>query len=442
VTEPTLQPAVPGAAVPGEPWLVAAAQSAGSEPGWLGQRRAAALARLTASGLPATGVEDWRYTNLAGYTRRWAELLAAPAGSAVPPTPAGSGVQIIDGRLCQPLAGLPAGLTIRSAGRKSPTAADDALLRRLDAQPHDSLVDLNTALLTDVVLVTTLDGSQITAPVHIRLGSTGATGCSQPRVIVDLAPGSELTLILEHEGAGGALANAVTEIWVGRASRLHLIRIQSLPDDGMLTETTRIEVAESAAVTVTSVDLGGQLSRQSLTVSLTGRDASATIDGLFLADGRRHLDNRTNVEHRAPGTTSRETFRGIADHHGRGIFNGRIVVLPGAAGSTAALTNRNLLLAPTAEIDTKPELEIYVDDVRCSHGATTGQLDADALFYLRSRGLDPAAARQVLTAAFLRQGLESIRVPELRARLEARLQARLGGAVASDEAGTGQGSAP
>jgi len=233
--------------------------------------------------------------------------------------------------------------------------------------------------------------------------------------------------------------NAVNQIWLGSGSQLTLIRVQDLPDDGMLTETTRVELAGSASLQVTSVDLGGQLCRQAITVLLAGAGAAASVDGMFLADGQRHIDNCTRLEHQAPRTTSRETFRGIADDHGHGVFNGKIIVQPGAAGSNASLTNRNLLLKTTAEIDTKPELEIYVDDVRCSHGATTGQLDANALFYLRSRGLDPAAARQVLTAAFLRESLASIALPELRARLEARLQARLGGDLAI--AGPGAGSA-
>jgi Fe-S cluster assembly protein SufD len=255
---------------------------------------------------------------------------------------------------------------------------------------------------------------------------------SHPRLIVDVAPGSQITLSIEYTGAGGALANAVTQVCLGRDSKLNLIRVQALPDDGMLTETTRIEVADSASVMVTSVDLGSQLSRQALTILLAGTGASATVHGLFLADRHRHIDNRTRIEHQAPRTTSREFFRGIADDHGHGIFNGKIIVMPGAAGSTAALTNRNLLLTTTAEIDTKPELEIYVDDVRCSHGATTGQLDANALFYLRSRGLDPAAARQVLTAAFLREGLSGIAVPELRTRVENLLLAQLQALVGSN----------
>lgn len=194
-------------------------------------------------------------------------------------------------------------------------------------------------------------------------------------------------MIVEHTGAPGALINAVSQLWLGRGSQLNLVRVQALPDDGMLTETVRLELGEAAVATVTSLDFGAVFSRQSLSVVLAGSGAQATIAGLFLADGHRHIDNHTLLEHQAPRTISRESFRGIADQHGHGIFNGKIIVQPGGAGSQAALSNRNLLLTPTAVIHTKPELEIHVDDVRCSHGATTGQLDANALFYLRSRGL-------------------------------------------------------
>lgn len=416
-------------------------QQAAGELEWLDERRAAALARVEKSGLPDTNNEEWRYTSLAGYTQRWMDYRAIePATpstwpSSRPPTLelavdiAMLAVDVVDGVLRTPPIGAPSGLTVRSLRQLTPElrVRAESLLARSDGLPPDSLVDLNTALLGDVILIATDPGSCLAKPVHVRLHGGAAPAFSQPRLLVDVAPGSQFTLILEHTGAGGALVNAVTQIRLGRDSQLNLIRVQALPDDGMLTETTRIEVAESASVTVTSVDLGSQLSRQALTVLLAGTGASATVHGLFLADGHRHIDNHTRLEHQAPLTTSRESFRGIADDHGHGVFNGQIVVQPGAAGSNAALTNRNLLLTTTAEIDTKPELEIYVDDVRCSHGATTGQLDANALFYLRSRGLDPATARQVLTTAFLRESLNGIAVPELRARLDAQLQARLGG---------------
>lgn len=430
------------------PWQVAAGQTRHGTPGldWLAERQAAALVRLAQSGLPSADEEDWRNTSLASYTRRWSEYQSAPRPATVPGSPeaspasaAGAGitVNIVDGLLRSLPARPGPGLTIQSLRQLTPALRSrvESLLQKPDTATPDKLVDLNTALLADATLIATEPGGRPPEPVYVRLRDEGAQAFGQPRLLVDLAPDSHLTLILEYGGGAGALVNAVNQIRLGTGSQLHLIRVQALPDDGMLLETTELVLGESAAVTVTSVDLGGQLSRQALTVILAGARADATVNGLFLADGHRHIDNQTRLLHQAPGTTSREFFRGIADGHGRGVFNGKIVVLPGAAGSNAALTNRNLLLAATAEIDTKPELEIYVDDVRCSHGATTGQLDANALFYLRSRGLDPAVARQVLTSAFLREGLNGIAIPELQARLDAQLQARLTGNPVSTNTG-------
>ena len=403
----------------------------------LSARRAAALARFEDSGLPTTNSEDWRHTSLTAYRERWANDLttATDAGSlpkTAPPQPSINGayvVNIIDGVVSALPGGSRPGLTVRSLRHASPELRQrvEGLFSQADLWPADSLQDLNMALMTDAILITTDPGSCPEGPVYIRLQAGAASTLCQPRVLADLAPDSQLTLILEHSGTDAALMNTVSHFWLGRGSQLDLVRVQTLPDDAMLTGTTCLRLGEAAVATVTTVDLGGRLSRQSLNVLLAGSGANATVHGMFLADGHRHIDNQTRLEHQAPRTTSRETFRGIADGRGHGVFNGKIIVLAGAAGSNAALTNRNLLLAATAEIDTKPELEIYVDDVRCSHGATTGQLDMNALFYLRSRGLDPVAARRVLTAAFLRESLSGIAVPELRAWLEAQLQARLGG---------------
>ncbi len=420
------------------PWQVAAEQLSHTASGldWLTERRTAALVRADRLGLPDQSQEEWRYTSLTPFARRWLDHLAGARLPAVPepvpPTLAGVfSVDIVDGMLCAPLLATPPGLTIQSLqnlGAEWRTRVEALLgsaVSPTDTSASDSLIDLNTALLTDLILVTTEPGASVAIPIHMRLQATAASALCQTRLLVDLAAGSRLTLSLEFTGTAGVLVNAVSQMCLGRDSELNLVRVQALPDDGMLLESTSIEANDSAAVTVTSVDLGGQLSRQSLTVRLAGTGASATVHGLFLADGQRHIDNRTRLQHEAPSTTSREFFRGIAADHGHGVFSGKIIVQPGAAGSNAALTNRNLLLTTTAEIDTKPELEIYVDDVRCSHGATTGQLDANALFYLQSRGLDLSTARQVLTAAFLRDSLTGIPLPELRERLEARLESRL-----------------
>ncbi|MBL8200680.1 MAG: Fe-S cluster assembly protein SufD [Chromatiales bacterium] len=433
--------------LPERPWRTAAslARDGAGLPDWPAEWRASALARLDEAGMPDGSDEEWRYTSLTAWGQRWSDYLAAagqPAAITLPAVPsmqpgsvarpAAIHVQVVNGALLTQTGATPPGLFVGSLRQLPPELRGRAaeLLGKSAGLPPEQLVDLNSALVSDVILIGTDAGTSFDGlPVHIHLQGSGSPAFSHPRILVDVARSSRLTLTIEHSGADGMLANAVTQAWIGHGAHLDLVRVQSLPDDGMLTDTSHIDLAAAASARITSVDLGGLLSRQSMTVVLAGAGSSATVDGLFLADDRRHIDNRTLLEHRAPGTTSRESFRGLADGHGRGIFNGKIIVMPGAEGSNAALSNRNLLLAATAEIDTKPELEIYVDDVKCSHGATTGQLDANALFYLRSRGLDPAAARQVLTAAFLREALGHIALPELRERLEARLQEKLGGGV-------------
>jgi Fe-S cluster assembly protein SufD len=173
------------------------------------------------------------------------------------------------------------------------------------------------------------------------------------------------------------------------------------------------------------LDVGASLARNDLVVRLAAPGARVDADGLFFAADGRHLDNHTRIEHAAPATTSRESYRGIADSRGRGVFNGKVIVEAGADGSDARLTSQNLLLSAGAEIDTKPELEIYADDVKCSHGATVGQLDPAALFYLRSRGLPLDAARRMLIAAFAREVLLRLPSPVLEAHVMAALAPRL-----------------
>lgn len=422
------------------PWQRIAARgfSGHADLAWLADRQAAALARIVAIGLPDTNHEAWRHTSLDAYTRRWSEFLEQGAKATV--TTRDSQRQairdgaddvtldLVNGQLARLPDQAPRGLEIQSLRQLPATSRETAAtLLQLHAggAAADPLVDLNTALLDDGLLIATEAGQQASPTVHLRSHVSSVTSLVQTRLLVDVRPGSRLTLIVEHDGAPHCLSNTVLQIRLGRDSQLNLVRVQAFPGDGLATETSLIELAGSAKLGVTSVDMGAQLSRQTLTVLLAGADATAEVQGMFLADGRRHIDNQTSLVHGAPATVSRETYLGIADDHGHGVFGGRILVLPGAAGSNAALTNRNLLLTPTAEIDTKPELEIYVDDVRCSHGATIGQLDANALFYLQSRGVNLAEARQILTIAFLRKGLAGIPDPALRARLDGQLQARL-----------------
>ncbi len=406
---------------------------------WLKELRDSAISVLAEHGLPDLTQEEWRYTSLTDYVQRGAAYLAdkvtaadtATATLTVEETVGQPHLELLDGLLQEPGSGarvLPAGVEALSLRQLSPELRARATgLLASHKTPDDTrpLAALNMALLSDgLYLRSTATADTPPPPLHLRLASSG-TAMAQPRLLIELAPGSQLSLIIEHQSAAGALANAVTQIRCGAGSRLDLLRIQDLPADALLTETTHVELDRDATLSATSLDFGGQLVRQDLSVALNGAGATANINGAFVVDGHRHIDNHTTIDHRAPDTGSREMFHGLATGHGRGVFNGRIVVQPGAVRTASALNSRNLLLATTAEIDTKPELEIFTDDVRCSHGATTGELDANALFYLRTRGLGPDEARQALITAFLHATLALITPEDLGVRVAARLQSRL-----------------
>lgn len=415
-------------------WAQALAQAGdvGAAPAWLGDARDGALRVLAARGLPTRAEEDWHYTDLNAYAHRGADYLQAGsrAGSPVSPglaVPGAVTLAIRDGLPDDPPAQLPAGLQAhRLAGLPGPLQAEATRLLQLcpdtGLQP---MVALNTALLRDGLLLATSPGAQVQVPVHVACLATGQPVIAQPRLLVSLAPGSALTLVLEHGGAPGALVNSVVQARCGAGARLELLRAQALDDDGYLTETLQADLDADASLTGTTLELGAALSRLEFTLRFRGAGARAAVAGASLADGERHLDTQTRLIHTAPRTTSRQIFRSLADGRARVICNGKIIVEPGAAGTDASLQSRGLLLARTAELDTKPELEIRADDVRCSHGASIGQLDANALFYLRSRGLDAAEARHVLMDAFLREVLEGVGHEGLRAILDERIKARL-----------------
>ena len=406
---------------------------------WLSALRDSAIGVLAERGLPDSTQEEWRYTSLADYIQRGATYLAddatapdtAAAALTAEETLGQPQLVLRDGVLVPPASGssaLPAGVEAHSLRQLSPELRTRATgLLASDKVPAEApaLAALNLALLSDgLYLRSTAAADTPPPPLYLRLTSSG-TAMAQPRLLIELAPGTRLSLVIEHRSAAGAVANAVTQIHCGAGSHLDLLRIQDFPANAMLTETTHVELDRDATLSATSLDFGGQLVRQDLSVALNGPGATANIHGAFVVDGHRHIDNHTTIDHRAPDTNSREIFHGLAAGHGRGVFNGRIVVQPGAVRTVSALNSRNLLLAGTAEIDTKPELEIFTDDVRCSHGATTGELDANALFYLRTRGLAPDEARQALITAFLHATLALITPEELGMRVAARLQSRL-----------------
>jgi Fe-S cluster assembly protein SufD len=393
-------------------------------------QRAAAMERFAELGFPGPREEAWKYTNLRRLeARRFtppAELLAVKD---LPPPLVAQRLTLVNGQVAGTLPAQLAGFTLRTLGRDANDADPDVLLRLLPGLGTERFAALNAALTASPLLLETRPGEQSDVVLQLSLVTTGSEPTlANPRIVVRMAAGSRGRLLLDHCGVSGDgehFTNAVLDVDLAEGAELHVYRLQRDGDKAFQIERIDARVGDRARLVVRDAQLGSALSRLDLHVTLDGRGASTELTGVFLADGARHLDTHILVEHRGIETTSLQDYRGIAAGRGRGVFNGKSIVHEGAQKSNARQVNRNLLLTPGAEIDTKPDLEIYADDVQCSHGATTGQLDANALFYLRSRGLDEPEARSALTRAFAGAVLARIDEPALSQHVHAVLDDRI-----------------
>jgi len=400
-------------------------------------RRRAALAELAAAGWPQRRRERWRYTDLGPLAEAGFDVTPAPPGDAElhaaaaqlgALTGAAPRLVFVDGHFSRALSGpLPAG--VEALDLEAQWAEFDGRWAGSIATVEHPLAALNTAFSQQGVWLKVRAASHVLQPLHVvHLGSERAQLAAQPRLLVDVGEGARITLI-EHivdAGRGSGWLNAVTQIRQSARSILDWYRLQQHGDLMAHTSLLAAEVGADAELRVGYVDVGGRLVRNDVDVVLSERGARVDLFGLFIAGNGQHLDDHTTIVHAAPETRSDESFRGIIGERGRGVFNGKVVVRPKAQRIDARQSNDNLLLGAHAEIDTKPELEIYADDVKCSHGSTVGELDADHLFYLRARGIDADAARQMLTMAFAASVLERVRDEAWRTRLLDLVTARLG----------------
>jgi Fe-S cluster assembly protein SufD len=381
-----------------------------SSPRWLQALRQNAAGQFRSNGLPHRKVEAWKYTPmrmLEGF-----ELAPAAAQESLPaelPLPLCDHavmIDIVDGVPAAPPSGLPRGVAVLSLLEG---------IRRFEdrLRPLFEAVDLRGATQAFAALNTVLAEQGLV--VHVAAGCDAgrlllrwaASPRTAPllrhfRLFLLLDEGARLELVEQYQGAGTSAAalNVLCQAELGVGAVLGHTRVQAEPDQSVLLTSTILEQAADSRYVYRGFDLGAGLARHEITVRLEGAGAAADIAGAYVLDGKRHLDNHVNVEHRAAGCSSEQFFRGVLGGRSRGVFNGRALIQPGADGSSVRQSNANLLLSPLAEIDTKPELEIYADEVEASHGATVGQLDESAVFYLRSRGLSDAAARRMLTTAF------------------------------------------
>ena len=424
------------------------------------ERRQEAVQALAACGLPSTRDENWRYTNLRPLERaRFAPVAVSPGsatdGTAASATPARldgfARYTFVDGVFAPELSSPAelAGLTVCSLRRTTQDSSDHSgsgsatvfrlprALPALSSLPEARLALLNDAFATDTAAIHVAGAAAQTARVElvfIALASAD-TGSIYPRVQVSLDPAGRLVLVERHVSAGAAthFINSSVNVDVGRGAHLTHYRLQRAGARATWVDTLSAVLAADARYGLLAVNTGGLSARSTTHVQMAGPGAELTLSVAALGDRQQVQDNFALVEHIAPRARTEQTFRGIASGRARVAFNGKIVVREGAAGTDSRQSLRGLLSGPEAEIDVRPQLEIYTDEVRCSHGATAGKLDDNMLFYLLSRGLSPEVAQRLLKWAFLGDVVAKIEIPELRRQIEHDLAGQMADAASWKE---------
>jgi Fe-S cluster assembly protein SufD len=419
----------------------------GDESGAVANMRSESLKAATRLGLPSFRDEHWKYTNVSalvsgmgdrafripendqntGGTARGIEAINEQT-----PAFASTRLVFIDGNLAEHLSQTDSIASGVSVKRISELLADNdsVVASSLNSESLKSSVfaQINTSFIQDGAIIE-VDSGAAAGSIEVVFAESGAYQLTCPRLIVKAGANSTLTIIETHlslsvpeNGSENGLTSAVTEIHADRGSNVEHFRLQ-FDRRAHHIGNVKLNAAADATISTHSIALGGKLTRIDIDGSLNERGSHIDMFGLFVANDNQHIDHHTRIDHLAPNTTSNENFKGIADDEGRGVFNGKIFVKQDAQKISAIQSSRNLLLSDNAEIDTKPELEIYADDVKCAHGATVGQLSEDEMFYLRARGIDYSTARTILTVAFAGDIVDGISNETLRKNVESRVSA-------------------
>ena len=417
-------------------WAAAKAKLPGAAP-----LRAAAFEQFAKAGLPHRRVEEWKYTDLRALMRE-AKPLAAPADATAKALAKDAGgilsdidsrrVVFVDGAFAPELsdvAALEPGFTIRSMAQA--LASGDALVNaRLGkvVPTEDAAVALNTAFMGDGVVIHVAAGAAIERPIHLVFASTGDKPAALfTRSLVVVEKGARVMLVESHEGAASRdyQVNTALELVVADNAHVDHIKITREGDKALHISSLMADVGAHARFNTFLFTTGGAVTRNQLFLRFGGEETIASIRGATLLNGKQHADTTMVVDHAAVGCQSREVFKTVLDEQSRGIFQGKIIVQPGAQKTDAKMASHGLMLSEEAEADNKPELEIYADDVQCGHGATAGDLDEDLLFYLRARGVPRAEAEALLIQAFVGDAIEGIEHAGLREALIESVQAWL-----------------
>jgi Fe-S cluster assembly protein SufD len=404
-----------------EQFAALASERRGHEPAWLRTLRQDALDVFQATGLPDRKTEAWKYTNL----NKLSKVGFAPAlplrevdSLPVPLLPVdGYRIVFLNGHF-QPalslLQSLPEGVIIESLGAtimREPDPLEAQMSRRTPSRDMP-LSALNMAFSEDGLFLSVAPGTKLERPIHVvSIGqATAGPVAFHMRSLLEVGAGASVDLLESHVGCGADtyFSNSVYEIFVDTDARLGHYRLQDESRNAFNIGLTNLEMARDARYDGFGLQIGATLARNEVRARIGGEGIECRINGAYLASGTQHIDNTTFVDHAEGGSKSRQVFKGVLDDQARGVFQGKVLVEPNAQKTDGHQLNRTLLLSRSAEMDCKPELEIYADDVKCSHGATVGELDEGALFYLRTRGIDPTDARDILIEAFIADVTEEI----------------------------------
>lgn len=413
------------------------------QPGWLRELRRSAIASFRELGFPTTRDEEWRYTSVepilaVDFARANGDALGVKAEEVFSSSftdPAYNRLVFLNGvysPAMSSLRGLPAGVRVQSLAEA--LRSDDRIIERhlsRYARYHEqTFTALNTAFAEDGALIHVFKDVVIEEPIYLIYAAVGdkAPFFSQPRNLILLDPGSQARIVESYIGtaAQAYLTNVVTEIVGGEDATIDYYRLQREGNRGFHISALEALLHARCNLTAHAITLRASLVRNDIRVVLAGEGAECVLNGLYLLDGEQHVDNHTEIEHLKPRATSFELYKGILGGRARAVFNGSILVHRDAQKTNARQTNKNLLLSEEAAVNTKPQLEIHADDVKCSHGSTIGQLDPDALFYLRSRGLDLGDAQSLLSYAFASDVVGRIKIGSMRARLDEYLLTKFG----------------
>jgi Fe-S cluster assembly protein SufD len=410
------------------------------EPERVRRIRAKAADRFKALGWPTTKREEWKYTSLTPLTSiDWKIDQSQTEGT--DPAPLFGEMPIaelifVNGALRtnkSTLANEHPGIRILPLREAMESESFGQHFAKYAGYEQHALTALNTALWQDGAYIEIAPGTAIEGFVHLFYlggGTAEHPVMSHPRNLIIVGRGSQITVVESYFGTGMYFTNTVTEIVAGQSAVVDHYKFENESLDAFHIGTVQIHQERSSNVTSRTIATGGALVRNEINVALTGEGASLAMEGLFVLSGRQHVDNHTLIDHIAPHCDSLELFKGILDGNARGIFDGRIIVEPNAVKTNSRQTNRNLLLSESAVIDSKPTLEIHNDDVKCNHGSTIGQLDEEALFYLRARGIGEKEARNLLVFAFASEIVERMKIGVVRESVSRALYSRLPALVA------------